>query len=152
VSGPLTRLVARCHDVLAQRAPTSVRDLDLVLAEIAALHDPACIVPLLACFEDRPPYEEAMFSIIHTVENFDDATYVHELLAGTVALMCASPRWAHSLYARVLNSSSARAALLHQLAAADTAVRDAARGVLERIASSDKRASPHAREVLMALA
>lgn len=151
MQAPLATLVARCREILAGRAPTHVRDVDLVLADVAALRDAACIVPLLSCFEDRPPYDEAMFSIVHTIEDFDDATYVRELLIGTAELHRASPRWERILYVRVLNSKPARAELARQLGATSDAVREGVRVTLERIASANEPASEGAVAVLAAL-
>jgi hypothetical protein len=89
----------------------STRCLIGTLGSIAAFNDPSCIGPLLELFEDEPPSDDLLFSVVHAIEAYPDHVYVAGLLGATEALLARTPRWARILYMRVLNAPTARTEL-----------------------------------------
>lgn len=106
----LTKLIVKLHDALHAPDDESVRKFENILGKIAALNDPDCIGQLLPFFDDDSEYDEMMFSIIHTIECFDDATYVRAIVDHLDSFFAASPRWATVIHMRILNSPSTMAA------------------------------------------
>lgn len=144
-------LLEKLEAINAARGPDFVREFEEVLADVAGRSDPRFIVPLMKYFEDRPPYEELMFSIIHTIEAFDDGAYVRELLQGLPTLRQRSPRWSAILLVRTLNSDSARLALGSQLRSTRPEVQSAVVSMLEEISSRSPKFASKAEEVRRAV-
>lgn len=78
-----------------------VERFDATLSRIAGLNDPRAIGLLLPFFNDKCKFPETMFSIIHTIERFDDATYIREILVGLPGLWSRSPYWANLPHFRI---------------------------------------------------
>jgi len=116
-----------------RRDASLVADFEAGLAEVAAFNDPMCIGPLLELFEDSSPFEELLFSVVHTIEAYADHVYVPELLRATEALLRRSPRWARILYTRVLNAPATRAELASAIWREPGPIRVAVRTVLDDI-------------------
>jgi len=87
-----------------------VERFDATLSQIAGLNDPRAIGLLVPFFNDSCRFREAMFSIVHTIEAFDDETYVREILKVLPDLWSRSPYWATVLHFGVLNSQTTRLA------------------------------------------
>lgn len=85
-----------------------VKAIDTTLAEVLAFNDPSAIRPLIRLIEDTAQHDEAIFSIIHSIESFDDDVYISEILKELPYLMHKSPRWASILFMRILNNDSTR--------------------------------------------
>jgi len=100
-----------------------VERFDATLSQIAGLNDPRSIGLLLPFFNDKCKFPETMFSIVHTIERFDDETYVQEILKGLPGLWSHSPYWANVLHFRIFNHASSRQAYKNQLAQADPATK-----------------------------
>lgn len=92
-----------------------VQAIDASLAEAMAFNDPAAIRPLIRLIEDTAQYDEAIFSIIHSIESFDKEVYISEFLKELSYLVHKSPQWASVLFMRVLNSDSARERITEQI-------------------------------------
>ncbi|MEM8850958.1 MAG: Imm30 family immunity protein [Pseudomonadota bacterium] len=93
---------------------------DRALAEIAALGSSAAVEPLTRFFrQDEGPHENAMWSLLHTVEHLagagDDPRYVANLLPTLPGLCQTAPRWAAILLIRVLNAPPCTRALRDRL-------------------------------------
>ena len=86
-----------------------------ILAQIAEMNEPSSIPALVQFFDDDAAFDERMFSIIHTIEMFNDETYCRELLMATPHLWQHSPRWASIVFMRVMNADSTQKALMRQL-------------------------------------
>ena len=129
----LDTLIAKLRATHQARGSSFVCDFEEVLADIARLHDPASFAALVPFFEDDAPFEEPMFSIIHTLETFTDTDYVRELLPVTAALWRQAPRWACIIYMRILNSEQARAELIRQLYGAPATVKALLREIMEAV-------------------
>ena len=63
-----------------------VKQFEEVLTQIVKLNDPNSIVLLCNFFDDSSEFDELMFSIIHSIEIFDDTTYVAQLIKATPQL------------------------------------------------------------------
>ncbi|HEV8239890.1 MAG TPA: Imm30 family immunity protein [Thermoanaerobaculia bacterium] len=116
-----------------------VQKFEDVLARIAAEADPDSIESLLAFFEEKPLYDEPMFSIVHTIEAFDDNTYVDRMVVGMPSLSARSPRWASILQMRIMNSEPTYAAYLGRLANATPEECSAAARVASAVAAKQPR-------------
>ena len=95
-----------------RRDASLAEDFEVALASVAAFNDPACIGSLLDLFEDEPPSDELLFSVVHAIEAYPDSVYTPHLLAATEGLLRRAPRWAGVLYMRVLNAPATRAELV----------------------------------------
>lgn len=125
--------IDRLREIQVDRDDEYVKRFENVLASIADLRDPASIVALSEFFDDDAAFDELMFSIIHTIEIHDDATYCRELLKAAPGLCSRSPRWASIVFMRILNSDSTRKQLVLQLRSAPAPTKDAVRGLMEKI-------------------
>jgi hypothetical protein len=90
----------------------TVAELDSAIARVAAHRDSASIGPLLLLLDDNADYDEAMFSLIHAAEEFDDVTYVKAVLEVIVEINVSAPKWASIVLTRILNSQTAKYALV----------------------------------------
>ncbi|AAY92754.1 hypothetical protein D3X12_22640 [Pseudomonas protegens] len=122
----LTDILLKLENAFNDPGENLVRRIDACIAEVAQLADPASIGPLLSLLDDEAEYDEVMFSLIHAAEHFDDAVYVPALLAALPGLQEHSPRWAQTLFMRVLNSEPARLEMVRALREAAPAVKAAA--------------------------
>ncbi|MEP2715541.1 Imm30 family immunity protein [Pseudophaeobacter sp.] len=82
-----------------------IKAFEDILADLAEPNSPRIIQPLLSLFRDDFLFDEAFFSVMHTIENFDHGTYSRELLSGLGALQRASKEWLGILVHRVVNKS-----------------------------------------------
>ena len=130
----LDALVKELEGVRQRKSSDYVREFEELLARIAALQDPKSIPALLAFFEDDAEYDELMFSIVHTIEAFDDSTYVDQVIANLPGLNRSAPRWAAILHKRVLNSPETLAAYTRRAEKASPVERGAIREVLTDVA------------------
>ncbi len=92
-----------------------VADFEDVLAEIHELHDADSIPLLIDFFDDDCEYDELMFSIIHTIEDFNDEVYVKKVFKKLEDFYRDAPRWASIVHMRILNSSPTLAAYINEL-------------------------------------
>lgn len=111
----LPAVIATLRQIQLERREDYVARFEDGLADVAELDDPTCIVMLCSFFDDDEEFDELMFSIIHTIENFDDATYASELVKAAPSLCAKSSRWASIVFMRILNSQSSTTALVSAL-------------------------------------
>lgn len=97
--------------IWSRRDASLVADFEATLSSVAAFNDPSCIGPLLELFEEEPPSDDLLFSVVHAIEAYPDHAYVAGVLGATEALLRRTPRWARILYMRILNAPTARAEL-----------------------------------------
>ena len=76
------------------------------LSEFLELNTPNIIGSLLPFFDDNSEYDELMFSIIHTIEVFEDEIYVKQIINNLRDFCLESPKWASIVHMRILNSDS----------------------------------------------
>ncbi|OPZ88202.1 MAG: hypothetical protein BWY76_00070 [bacterium ADurb.Bin429] len=75
-----------------------------LVEEIARSGDPAIVPRLLGFFDDQTSFPDAMFAIVHAVEQFDDTVYLTGLFSMIEETWAASPEWLMVLHYRILNS------------------------------------------------
>jgi hypothetical protein len=109
-----------------------------LLSQIISFKSSETIIPLLGLFRDNAKRDELMFSIIHGMENFDDRTYVSQILCGTPALCVQSPRWASIIFMRILNSQKTRMELVRQLPTAEPEIKMAVKALMKQIKARDE--------------
>src|SRR5262245_37190509 len=90
--------------------PIQVERFEATLGQIAGLNDPQAIALLIPFFDDKAKFSEVMFSIIHTLEAFDDEIYTREIIKSLAGLWARSPYWATVIHFRILNNPSCREA------------------------------------------
>lgn len=129
---PLNVLIAELRSI-DQSSPTYAADFERILTEIMALKSAEVIVPLLSCLDDRAPYDEVMFSIIHGIETYEDKVYVAHLLQRSEDLCGKAPRWASILFMRVLNAESSRHELVRQLRDKEQGIKLTIKALMEKI-------------------
>lgn len=88
-----------------------VEKFEQILDKIESLNDPDSIVLLSQFFEDEAEYDELMFSLIHSIEKFDDTTYIAALLETLPKLSQKAPNWCSVLLKRVNNNPSSKEVL-----------------------------------------
>lgn len=98
------------------REPFNIQRFDALLADLYALGSPTIIGPLLGVFRDVFPYEEAFWSVIHTVEGFASNDYLDELIGSISARRAISQTWLALLLSRIANSQQYRNAFLESAA------------------------------------
>lgn len=92
-----------------------VQAIDTALAEVMVFNDPSVIRPLIRLIEDNAQYDDAIFSILHSIESFQDDVYISEVLKELPYFVHKAPRWASILFMRILNSESARECITEKL-------------------------------------
>ena len=98
-----------------QSSDSYVADFEDVLVEIHDLHDADSIPLLIDLSEDDCEYDELMFSIIHTIEDFNDEVYAKKVLEKLEDFYRDAPRWTSIVHMRILNSSPTLAAYINEL-------------------------------------
>lgn len=104
-----------------------------VLHDVSASKNPQIIGQLCAFFDDDHRCQEALWSILHLVEDFDCAVYVKELLQVSPSLSGRCPKWAGRLFTRILNSESYRDELALQVRTSNNAAKTAVSTIFQRI-------------------
>ena len=110
-----------------------VQAIDASLAKVMAFNDPSVIRPLMRLLEDNAQYDEAIFSIIHSVESFDYDVYISEFLKELPYVVHKSPRWTSILFMRILNSDSARESITKKVYLATPEIKAAVLWLVEKI-------------------
>jgi hypothetical protein len=124
---------------------------DATLSQIAELNDPRSIGLLIPFFNDKCRLREAMYSIVHAIERFDDRTYVLELLKVLPSFWRRSPYWAMRLHFRILNSPSTKQEYGNALSSADEKIRNTSKQILNAIREREPQLSGKCESVLAAL-
>lgn len=133
-----------------QESPSYAMAFERVLAEIIALRSPEVVLPLLAVFDDRAPYDEVMFSIIHGIEVIEDKAYVEQVLRGAVDFCAKSPRWASIVFMRMLNAEPTRRELIRQLRDADPSTKATIKNLMKKINARGVQFIPKTTAVIVA--
>lgn len=110
-----------------------VQAIDTALAEVMIFNDPSVIRPLIRLIDDSAQFDEAIFSIIHSIESFDDDVYISEALKELPYLVHKSPKWADILFKRILNSDSTRECMIEKLYLASSEIKSAVLWAVTRI-------------------
>lgn len=133
MSSELDQLIDSLKSVPRDRTPASFAQFEDILGRIAALDDPDCIGPLVLLLDDDESIDELMFSIVHTIEVFEDTVYVDRLFQALPALARRSPRWGRILHMRILNSEPTRTAYVERYQRGEPNEKAAARDVLTSV-------------------
>lgn len=131
----LQKLIKELKAVDHTRGPSYVADFESILARIVELNDPSSIDQLVLFFEDNQQYDEVIFSIVHSIEVFEDQLYVARLLSVASVFCSNSPRWASIVFMRILNSEPTKRELIRQLPSAAEDAKTAIRQLMEKINS-----------------
>ena len=112
----LDKLIEELKDIMSQTNEDGfVTKFENKLEEIYSTDNPAMISKLLDVMDDKFEFDELMFSIIHTIESFDDFTYIQELFISMPDFVLKSPRWASIIVMRIINSSQTLKVFLDSL-------------------------------------
>lgn len=135
----LTDLISKMRNELTYNGDGYALRFEDTLGQVAALNDPACIAALLPMLDDDTDHDEIMFSIIHTIERFDDATYVKSIVDHLGSFFSVSPRWAVIVHMRILNSPPTFAAYADYIKGLPIDTRNTVRRVLEAVRQKNAR-------------
>lgn len=107
-------------EVLVERARKALLDqkymeFDRILAEISMIKDFKCIRGLVLLLDDSFEFDEILFSIIHTIENFDAETYINEIVAVLPELYTKAPEWSKIIVTRIRNNNESDRIFLQKL-------------------------------------
>lgn len=94
-----------------------------VLEKIDSLDNPKSIISLSQFFDDEAEYDELMFSLIHSIEKFDDATYINALFEALPNLSRKAPNWCSVLLKRVNNNPESKGVLATTLESSNGYIR-----------------------------
>ena len=83
-----------------------IQKFDNDLNLLFKMESPNIIIPLLSLFRDGFEYSEALFSVVHLIESYDNETYVRELISGLPELEGASKRWLGIVVHRLVNNEA----------------------------------------------
>lgn len=111
----LEQALSTLEEAIHMDGPDSVAVIDSKIADVMAFNDSRSIRPLIRLLDDNAQYDEAMFSIIHGAESFDDDVYASEILLELPYMVDKSPRWASILFMRALNSDAVRALMVKKI-------------------------------------
>jgi len=109
------------------------------LAEILASENPLLITKLLSFLRDDTDYDELMFSIIHTIESFNDEIYVKRIIDGLDELCNNSPRWASIIHIRIINSKPTLEAYISEMRKSSCSDRKLLNNLLNDIGKKGKK-------------
>lgn len=109
-----------------------VEQFEQVLEKIDSLDDPSSIILLSQFFDDEAEYDELMFSLIHSIEKFDDVTYINALLEALPNLSQKAPDWCSVLLKRVNNNSNSKEVLAVALESSDNHTRQLVDSILTK--------------------
>ena len=92
-----------------------VTNFEKKLEEIYLTEDSKMIGYLIKLLDDKFLHDEIMFSIIHTIESFNDEIYVAEIIKSIPEFVLNSPRWASIIHMRIINSSDTLNAYIEEI-------------------------------------
>ncbi len=118
-----------------------VSNFDDIILEIAGLRDYRSIKLLISFFDDNSDYDELMFSVIHSIEQFDDLIYVDNILTSIKVLYENSPRWGSIVLMRIINSESTKEAFIKELLQGSDEIKGIVRDFLIKIGNKGKELS-----------
>ena len=119
------------------RSDNYVQEFEHALSESIDFSNPEIIGVLINFLDDAEDYPELMYSIIHSVEVFEDKVYIGELLKTAAKLCTRSPKWASIVFMRVLNSDSCKRELIRQVRLCDADTKSAIKRLMEDINQVD---------------
>ena len=125
--------IGQLHTELELRNEGYVQRFETGLSQVIASNDSACIGPLLLLLDDEEEHDELMFSIVHAIERFDDATYVRAIIGSLHLLVEQAPRWGTVLHMRILNSPSAMSEYGEVVKSLPPEQREGVRKILESV-------------------
>lgn len=105
-------------------AKDDVSAIDRSVNAVLSYNRPDSIGPMLRCLQDDSLYDEGMYSLIHAAESFDEDLYIDRVIECVPDLVSKSPAWASVVLMRVLNSDSARVALVRKIRVASKEQRE----------------------------
>ena len=104
-----------------------------IICRIGALRDPESISILIQFLKDESDELDLMWGIIHTIEIFDDAIYIEEILKTSSDLYKNSPEWSLIVFMRIINSAECKTELIRQLRKSSHSVKNTIKKIMEEI-------------------
>ena len=111
----------------------NVKNIDAKLAKIMAFKDCSVIRPLVRLIEDNAQYDEAVFSIVHSIESFENYVYINEIINEFPYLVKKAPNLATILLIRRLNNNTARECMIDQVSLTTPAIKNSILFLLQHI-------------------
>ncbi len=130
-------LINELKAIIANYSEGLLSDFEDKLYEIHLSREEEIICELIFSLKDDFEYDELMFSIIHTIEDFEDSLYVSEILKTLPNSVYTSPRWMSIIFMRILNSGESLNSLVNQVLNLDEAQRVALKKLFEAMGNRD---------------
>lgn len=135
----LEKLISSLEIELKKLNHGQPNSFDSLLEQISLMHDPKCISKLLPLFVDDADYDEIIFSLVHTIENYEDDVYVREIIKHLKDFYEKSPHWAIIIHMRIVNSPESLAAYERRLKFVSSDEREVVRKVLVAVSDEDSQ-------------
>jgi hypothetical protein len=130
----LDKLISTIESLLSDSMTTdSVVETERLISKVIEFAGVDAVVPLLCCLKDDNCNHLLMFSIIHSVEIFDDKIYVQKVLEAIQVMYCKSIYWTSIIFMRILNLESARYELIRQSRETSNEVKAIIKGIMEQV-------------------
>ena len=146
VMSPVQRL-----EQIVRNGGADASAIDAALQSVLAARDPAVVGSLLLLLSDSAN-DDAMWSLLHAAESFDDDQYARDALRVLPVLNEASPRWSEIVLTRLVNSDGAREVLVRQAVLSTAERRAALRAISTRIDRANSRLASGLAELDAAIA
>lgn len=117
----------------------NIEKFEELLSELASTKNPEIIPGLLVFFDDGCDFPEVMFSIIHTIEIFDDAKYIEKLLVTLPEVWKRSPYWVKVIHFRILNSKNTMEEYAKQIKKINAELKEVVREVIYKIGTDSQK-------------
>lgn len=135
----INELISKLRNYQDFHVNKNILKFEEVLHDLSATNDPEIIPLLLSFFDDECEFPEVMFSIIHTIEIFDDAQYVSQLLVALEEVWSRSPYWVKVIHFRILNSKSTKEEYIKQVKELDSKHKIIVKAVLSKIGTESPK-------------
>ena len=126
--------IAELKNIYSKGGESLVPAFERQLATIAQVNDPAVIGQLLTLLDDGAEYDELMFSLIHTIEQFNDDDYVSQIIRALPKQWKATPKWLQVIHVRIINSESTMECYVSTIAKASEEIKGVSREVFRAVA------------------
>lgn len=109
----ILKLINRLKEIIDSYNENMLNEFEDLLFNIHSSGNPEIISKLINLMKDSFEFDELMFSIIHTIENFEDKIYVVEVLKTLPQSIEKNPRWFSIIMMRIINSKECKSNLIN---------------------------------------
>ena len=119
------------------RDKLEVNDFESAIQNIVSLNDARLIKDLCSGFDDQTEDHEAMFGLVHAIEDFEGEEGLLEMAKSIPSMLPHAKEWATILNYRILNHEPSRKLYVNVLRKVDKSVKDIIIGILKEIRAEE---------------